>query len=51
MNDVTQLLKAMAQGYPHATEKLFPLLYDELRRLAAQEVAPEGPGADAPRPR
>jgi hypothetical protein len=34
----------MAQGYPHAPEKLFQLLYDELPRLAAQKVAPEGPG-------
>jgi RNA polymerase sigma factor (TIGR02999 family) len=44
MNEVTQLLNAMAQGDPHAPEKLFPLLYDELRRMAAQKLAREAPG-------
>jgi RNA polymerase sigma factor (TIGR02999 family) len=44
MNDVTQLLNAIAQGDPLATEKLLPLLYDELRRLAAQKLVHEAPG-------
>jgi RNA polymerase sigma factor (TIGR02999 family) len=39
MSDVTQILVAIQQGDRHATEKLFPLVYDELRRLAAQKLA------------
>lgn len=44
MNDVTCLLSAIEQGDPHAAEKLLPLVYDELRRLAAQKLAQERPG-------
>ena len=44
MNDATQLLKASAQGDPHAADELLPLVYDELRRLAAQKLAGEAPG-------
>ena len=44
MPDVTQLLNAIEQGDPHAAGKLLPLLYDELRRLAAQRLAHEAPG-------
>jgi RNA polymerase sigma factor (TIGR02999 family) len=44
MNDVTQVLDAIAQGDPHAAGRLLPLVYDELRRLAAQKLAQEKPG-------
>jgi RNA polymerase sigma factor (TIGR02999 family) len=44
MNDVTCLLSAIKQGDPHAAEQLLPLVYDELRRLAAQKLAQEKPG-------
>src|SRR5262249_13965827 len=44
MNDVTSLLSAIEQGDPHAAEQLLPLVYDELRRLAAQKMAQEAPG-------
>jgi RNA polymerase sigma factor (TIGR02999 family) len=44
MNEVTQILEAMAQGDPCAGGKLLPLVYDELRRLAAQLMARETPG-------
>jgi hypothetical protein len=44
MNDVTQLLSALGQGDPHATSQLLPLVYEELRRLAAQRMAQEQPG-------
>src|SRR5262245_38952178 len=44
MTDVTQILNAMAQGDPHAAEQLFPLIYDELRHLAAEKMAQEKPG-------
>ena len=37
MNDVTRLLSAIEQGDPSAAEQLLPLVYDELRRLAAEE--------------
>ena len=40
MNDVTQLLQAMTEGDSEAGEKLIPLVYDELRRMAAQRMAP-----------
>ena len=43
MNDVTQILSAIEQGDPHAAEQLLPLVYDELRRLAAQKMAQEKP--------
>ncbi len=44
MNEVTQLLAAIEQGDPHAGEQLLPLVYDELRRLAARKLAHEKPG-------
>jgi RNA polymerase sigma factor (TIGR02999 family) len=44
MSDVTQILSAIEQGDPHAAEQLLPLVYDELRKLAAQKLAQEKPG-------
>ena len=44
MSDVTQILSAIEQGDPHAAEQLLPLVYDELRKLAAQKLAQENPG-------
>jgi RNA polymerase sigma factor (TIGR02999 family) len=44
MSDVTQILDAIDQGDPHAAEQLLPLVYDELRRLAAHKLAEENPG-------
>jgi RNA polymerase sigma factor (TIGR02999 family) len=44
MSDVTRLLDAAAAGDPHAADRLLPLVYDELRRLAAQRLAHERPG-------
>jgi RNA polymerase sigma factor (TIGR02999 family) len=44
MNDVTHILSAIEQGDPKAAEQLLPLVYDELRRLAAQRLAHERPG-------
>lgn len=44
MNEVTQLLDAVCRGESHAAEQLLPLVYDELRRLAAQRLAGEKPG-------
>lgn len=44
MSDVTQILSAIERGEPAATEKLLPLVYDELRRLAARELAAERGG-------
>src|SRR6476661_3196897 len=44
MNDVTRILTAVGQGNPAAAEKLLPLVYDELRKLAAQRLAKEKPG-------
>src|SRR5215469_11595771 len=44
MSDVTQILSAIDQGDPHAAEQLLPLVYDELRKLAAQRLAQEKPG-------
>jgi RNA polymerase sigma factor (TIGR02999 family) len=44
MNDVTGILSAIERGDPHAAEQLLPLVYDELRRLAAQKLAQEKPG-------
>jgi hypothetical protein len=37
-------LSAIEQDYPHAAEQLLPLVYEELRRLAAQKLAQEKPG-------
>jgi RNA polymerase sigma factor (TIGR02999 family) len=44
MNDVSQLLSAIEQGDPRAAGQLLPLVYDELRRLAAQRLVRESPG-------
>jgi RNA polymerase sigma factor (TIGR02999 family) len=44
MNDLTRILSAIEQGDPSAPGELLPLLYDELRRLAAQKLAREQPG-------
>jgi RNA polymerase sigma factor (TIGR02999 family) len=44
MSEVTRILSAIDQGDPHAAEKLLPLVYDELRQLAAQKLAQEKPG-------
>src|SRR5437870_13422900 len=44
MNDVTRILSVIEQGDPHAAEQLLPLVYDELRELAAQKLAREKPG-------
>jgi RNA polymerase sigma factor (TIGR02999 family) len=44
MNDVTRILSAIEQGDPAAAEQLLPLVYDELRNLAAQKMAREKPG-------
>jgi len=43
MHNVTLILAAIEQGDPHATEQLLPLVYNELRRLAAQKMAQESP--------
>src|SRR5436853_1822162 len=44
MADVTEIVNAIEQGDPQAAERLLPLVYDELRRLAAQRLAQEKPG-------
>jgi RNA polymerase sigma factor (TIGR02999 family) len=44
MSEVTRILSAIDQGDLHAAEQLLPLVYDELRRLAAQKFAHEQPG-------
>jgi len=44
MSDVTRILSAIEQGDSHAAEQLLPLVYDELRKLAAQRLASEKPG-------
>jgi RNA polymerase sigma factor (TIGR02999 family) len=44
MNDVTRILSAIEQGDPSAADRLLPLVYDELRKLAAQKLAQEKPG-------
>ena len=44
MNEVTRILSAIEQGVPHAAAQLLPLVYDELRRLAAEKMAQERPG-------
>ena len=50
MSEVTRILNAIEQGEPQAAGKLLPLIYDELRRLAAKKLAHERPGQtlDAP---
>ncbi|HEY1599160.1 MAG TPA: ECF-type sigma factor [Pirellulales bacterium] len=44
MTNITHILSAAEQGDPHATEELLPLVYAELRQLAAQRLAAEKPG-------
>ncbi len=44
MSEVTRILSAIEQGDPHAAGQLLPLVYDELRKLAAQRLAQEKPG-------
>ena len=44
MNEVTRILSAIEQGDAHAAEQLLPLVYDELRKLAAARLAHEKPG-------
>jgi RNA polymerase sigma factor (TIGR02999 family) len=44
MNEVTRILSAVEQGDPQAAEDLLPLVYGELRRLAAQKLVNENPG-------
>jgi RNA polymerase sigma factor (TIGR02999 family) len=44
MSEVTRILSAIEQGDPHAAEQLLPLVYDELRKLAAHKLAKEKPG-------
>ena len=43
MSEVTRILSAIEQGDPHASEQLLPLVYEELRKLAAQKLAQEKP--------
>ena len=43
MSEVTRILSAIEQGDPHAAEQLLPLVYDELRRLAAERLTHEKP--------
>ncbi len=44
MNEVTRILSAVEHGDPHAANQLLPLVYEELRRLAAQKLAQEASG-------
>src|SRR5881396_3641634 len=44
MSDVIRILSQIEQGDPQAAEKLLPLVYDELRKLAAAKLAHEKPG-------
>src|SRR5262245_46764009 len=44
MNDLTRILAGIQDSDPHAAEQLLPLVYEELRRLAAQRLAQEKPG-------
>jgi RNA polymerase sigma factor (TIGR02999 family) len=44
MSEVTRILSAIEQGDPHAAEQLLPLVYVELRKLAAKKLAQEKPG-------
>ena len=41
MSDATRILSAIDQGDPRAAEQLFPLVYDELRKLASRKLANE----------
>jgi hypothetical protein len=44
MNDVTRILSGIEAGDPLAAEQLLPLVYDELRKLAAQKLTAASPG-------
>src|SRR5216683_1777459 len=44
MSEVTRILSAIDRGDPHAAEQLLPLVYDELRKLAARKLIQEKPG-------
>jgi RNA polymerase sigma factor (TIGR02999 family) len=44
VSEVTRILSAIEQGDPHAAEQLLPLVYEELRKLAAAKLAQEKPG-------
>src|SRR4051812_49927133 len=44
MNDITRILSDIEHGDPLAAEQLLPLVYDELRKLAAQKLVQEKPG-------
>jgi RNA polymerase sigma factor (TIGR02999 family) len=44
MHEITRILSAIEQGDPQAAEQLLPLVYDELRRLAAEKMGQEKPG-------
>jgi hypothetical protein len=44
MSDMTQILNAIEQGDPSAADQLLPLVYEELRKLAAAKLAQERPG-------
>ena len=44
MTEATRILKALEQGDPHAADELLPLVYDELRKLAARQLDNESPG-------
>src|SRR5262245_43364317 len=44
MSEVTRILSAIEQGDPHHAAQLLPLVYDELRQLAAGKMAQEKPG-------
>jgi len=44
LSDVTRILESIEQGDPKAADKLLPLVYEELRRLAAHKMAHEAPG-------
>jgi RNA polymerase sigma factor (TIGR02999 family) len=44
MSEVTRILSAIEEGDPHAPEQLLPLVYNELRQLAAEKLARESPG-------
>src|SRR5436190_4607510 len=44
MSDVTRILSQIEEGDPQAAEQLLPLVYDELRKLAAVKLAQENPG-------
>jgi plasmid stabilization system protein ParE len=48
MNDVTRILSAIEQGDPSAAGQLLPLIYDELRKLAAHKPTAVGHGGDSP---